>query len=239
MAKLTVQIDHIATLRAAGRAVSPEPSAVAVLAEMGGADGLSVHLHEDRRHIQDRDLRMLRRIVHTNLELKMAATSEMLGVALNIKPDTVILVPETREESSTVNGLDLMVHKSNVSEMINNLENSGIPIGVFIDPDPEQLKLAHQCNANTVEINTSSFCEAVTSAKRTQIFARIVDAVKLAHRLKIRVHVGNGVGYNTIGAFRGLKEIGTFTIGHSIVSRAVLTGMEKAVRDMRRLIKEL
>jgi pyridoxine 5-phosphate synthase len=239
MAKLTVQIDHVATLREAGRAASPEPSAVAILAEMGGADGLSVHLREDRRHIQDRDLRILRRIVHTNLELKMAATSEMLGVALNIKPNIVMLVPETREESSSENGLDLMVHKSSVAEMINNLENSGIPVGVFIEPDPEQLKLAHQCNANMVEINTGSFCEAVTSAKRTQIFARIVDAVKLAHRLKIRVHAGNGIGYNTIAAFDGLKEIDAFTIGHSIVSRAVLTGMEKAVRDMRRLIKEL
>lgn len=239
MAKLTVQIDQVATLREAGNAALPEPSAVAVLAEMGGADGLSVHLREDRRHIQDRDLRILRRIVHTNLELKMAATSEMLGVALNIKPNIVMLVPETREESSSENGLDLMVHKSSVAEMINNLENSGIPVGVFIEPDPEQLKLAHQCNANMVEINTGSFCEAVTSAKRTQIFARIVDAVKLAHRLKIRVHAGNGIGYNTIAAFDGLKEIDAFTIGHSIVSRAVLTGMEKAVRDMRRLIKEL
>jgi pyridoxine 5-phosphate synthase len=239
MAKLNVQIDQVATLREAGRAAYPEPSAVAVLAELGGADGIAVHLRDDRRHIQDRDLRILRRIVHTKLELKMTATSEMLGVALNIKPDVVILVSEMREGSSFEGGLDLMVHKTSVAEMVNNLENSGIPVGVFIEPDPEQLKLAHQCNTNSVEINTGSFCEAATSAKRTHIFARIVDAVKLAHRLKIGVHVGNGVGYHTIAAFEGLKEIDTFTIGHSIVSRAVMVGMETAVRDMRRHIKEL
>lgn len=239
MAKLTVQIDHVATLREAGGAAFPEPSAVAVLAELGGADGIAAHLREDRRQIQDHDLRILRKIVQTKLELKMTATSEMLGVALNIKPDAVVLVPEMREESSFEGGLDLMVHKTSVAEMINNLENSGIPVGVFIEPDPEQLKLAHQCNASTVEINTGSFCKAATSAKRTIIFARIVDAVKLAHRLKIGVHVGNGLGYHTITAFEGLNEIDAFTIGHSIISRAVMVGMETAVRDMRRHIKDL
>jgi pyridoxine 5-phosphate synthase len=239
MAKLTVQIDPVAVLRAAGRSALPEPSAVAVLAELGGADGIAVHFREDRQHIQDRDLRILRRVIHTKLELKITATSEMLGVALNIKPDTVILVPEIREENLSETGFDLMVHKTSVTEIINNLENSGIPVGIFIEPDPEQLKLAHQCNAHAVEINTGSYCEAVTSAKRTQIFARIVDVVKLAHRLKISVNTGNGVGYHTISDFKGLTEIDRFTIGHSIVSRAIMTGMETAVRDMRRLIKEL
>ena len=239
MAKVIVQIDRVALIREAGESTSPDPSAVAVLAEMGGADGIAVYLSEDRRCIQDRDLRSLRKIVQSRLELKMAATSEMLGVALNIKPDAVILVPEIREESSSENGLDLMVHKANVAEMINNLENSGIPVGVFIEPDPEQLKLVHQCNAHTVEINTGNYCGAATSAKRTQLFSKIVDAVKLAHRLKLNVHAGNGVGYSTIASFEGLKEIDTFTIGHSIVARAVLTGMEKAVRDMRGLVKEL
>lgn len=239
MAKLTVQIDSVATLREAGRSSLPEPSAVAVLAEIGGADGIAVHLREDRQNIQDRDLRILRRIVHTNLQLKVTATSEMLGVALNIKPDSVILVPEVGEDNSFESGYDLMVHKSSVSEMINNLENSGIPVGIFIEPDPEQLKLAHQCNANIVEINTAPYCTAVTSAKRTHLFARIVDVVKLAHRLKIGVNIGNGVGYNTISTFNNLPEIDTFTIGHSLISRAVMTGMEKAVRDMVRLIQAL
>ena len=239
MAKLTVQIDPVATLREAGRSSLPEPSAVAVLAEIGGADGIAVHLREDRQGIQDRDLRILRRIVHTKLELKVTATSEMLGVALNIKPDSVILVPEIGEDNSFESGYDLMVHKTSVSEMINNLENSGIPVGIFIEPDPEQLKLAHQCNANTVEINTGPYCSAVTSAKRTHLFARIVDVVKLAHRLKIGTNIGDGIGYDTISTFNNLPEIDTFTIGHSIISRAVMTGMEKAVRDMVRLIQTL
>ena len=239
MAKLTVQIDPVATLREAGRSSLPEPSAVAVLAEIGGANGIAVHLREDRLNIQDRDLRILRRIVHTKLELKVTATSEMLGVALNIKPDSVILVPEVGEDNSFDSGYDLMVHKTSVSEMINNLENSGIPVGIFIEPDPEQLKLAHQCNANTVEINTAPYCAAVTSAKRTHLFARIVDVVKLAHRLKIGVHIGNGMGYDTISEFNNLPEIDTFTIGHSLIARAVMTGMEKAVRDMVRLIQSL
>lgn len=239
MAKLTVQIDRVAFLREVDKSSSPEPSAAALLAELGGADGIAVHLYEDRRHIKDRDLKTLRRIVQGQLELKMAATSEMLGVALGIKPDAVILVPEREEEAAPDGGLDLMVHRSNVAEMINNLENSGIPAGVFIEPDPEQLKLAHQCNAHTVEINTGPFGSATTSAKRTLLFARIVDTVKLAHRLKMTVHVGNGIGYSTIGVFEGLREIDGFTIGHSIVARAILTGMEQAVRDMRSLIKEL
>ena len=239
MAKLTVQIDHVATLREAGRSGLPEPSAVAVLAEIGGANGIAVHLREDRQNIQDRDLRILRRIVHTKLELKVTATSEMLGIALNIKPDSVILVPEVGEDNSFDSGYDLMVHKTSVSEMINNLENSGIPVGIFIEPDPEQLKLAHQCNANSVEINTAPYCTAVTSAKRTHLFSRIVDVVKLAHRLKMGVHLGNGVGYDTISTFNNLPEIDTFTIGHSLISRAVMTGMEKAVRDMVRLIQVL
>jgi pyridoxine 5-phosphate synthase len=239
MAKLTVQIDRVAILREAGNSPSPEPSAAAVLAELGGADGIAVHLCEDRRHMQDRDLKTLRRLVQSQLLLKMAATSEMLGAALSIKPDAVILVPERREEAAPDGGLDLMVHRSNVTEMINNLDNSGIPAGIFIEPDPEQLKLAHQCNAHTVEINTGPYGSAATSAKRTLLFSRIVDTVKLAHRLKMTVHVGNGIGYNTIGVFEGLREIDTFTIGHSIVARAVLIGMEQAVRDMRGLIKEL
>jgi pyridoxine 5-phosphate synthase len=239
MAKLTVQIDSVATLREAGKSSLPEPSAVAVLAEIGGADGIAVHLREDRQDIQDRDLRILRQIVHTKLELKVTATSEMLGIALNIKPDSVILVPEMGEDNSFESGYDLMVHKTNVSEMINNLENSGIPVGILIEPDPEQLKLAHQCNANTVEINTGPYCAAVTSAKRIHLFARIVDVVKLAHRLKMGVNVGRGIGYDTISTFNNLPEIDTFTIGHSIISRAVMTGMEKAVRDMVRLIQAL
>ncbi|MFY9707871.1 MAG: pyridoxine 5'-phosphate synthase [Desulfobacterales bacterium] len=239
MAKLIVQLDPVATLREAGKSAVPDPAAAAVLAELGGADGIAVRLREDRRSIQDRDLRVLRKVVHTRFAFEMAPTSEMLGVALNIKPDMVILLPEMREENSPAGGLDLMVHGSNAAETIENLVNSGIPVGIFIEPDPDQLKLAHQCSANLVEINTGAYCEATTDAKRKQVLIRIVDTVKLAYRLKIGVQARGGIGFNTIGSFEGLKEIGAFTIGHSIIARAVLIGMQAAVREMQRHIGKL
>ncbi len=239
MAKLIVKLDPVAALREAGKSAVPDPAAAAILAELGGADGIAVRLREDRRSIQDRDLRVLRKVVHTRFAFEMAPTSEMLGVALNIKPDMVILLPEMREENSPAGGLDLMVHGSSAAETIENLVNSGIPVGIFIEPDPDQLKLAHQCSANLVEINTGAYCEAATDAKRKQVLIRIVDTVKLAYRLKIGVQAGGGIGFNTIGSFEGLKEIGAFTIGHSIIARAVLIGMQEAVREMQRHIGKL
>ena len=213
--------------------------AAAVLAELAGADGIVVHLRGDRRHIQDRDVRILRRVVQTKLILEMASTTEMLGIALDIKPDLVTLVPERREEITTEGGLDLVVHKTAVTETIGMLQNSGIPVSIFIDPKPEQLKLAHQANANMVEIHTGTFCDAKTSKKKKQAFSKIVDAIKLSYKLRLGVNVGHGICYNTIKAFKGLKEIDEFSIGHSIVSRAALVGMERAVREMLALVKEL
>ncbi len=239
MAGLAVNVDHIATLRQLRGVSYPDPVAAAVLAELAGADGIVVHLRRDRRHIQDRDARILRRVVQTKLILEMASTTEMLGIALDIKPDLVTLVPERREEVTTEGGLDLVVHKSAVTETIRTLQNSGIPVSIFIDPEPEQLKLAHQANANLIEIHTGTFCDATTSKKKNQAFSKIVDAIKLSHKLRLGVNVGHGICYNTIKAFKGLKEIDEFSIGHSIVSRASLVGMERAVREMLALVKEL
>ena len=239
MAGLAVNVDHIATLRQLRGVSYPDPVAAAVLAELAGADGIVVHLRKDRRHIQDRDVRILRRIVQTKLILEMASTTEMLGIALDIKPDLVTLVPERREEVTTEGGLDLVVHKSAVTETIRTLQNSGIPVSIFIDPEPEQLKLAHQANANLIEIHTGTFCDATTSKKKSHAFSKIVDAVKLSHKLRLGINVGHGICYNTIKAFKGLKEIDEFSIGHSIVSRASLVGMERAVREMLTLVKEL
>jgi pyridoxine 5-phosphate synthase len=239
MANLIVQIDAVATLREAAGSQQPEPVSAAVLAELGGADGIAVHLREDRKHTQDRDVRILRKIIQTRLILKMAATSEMLGVALNVKPDIVILVPEEREGLSSEGGLDLMVHKTTVAETVGTLKNSGIPVGVLVQADVEQIKLVHQSNADLVEIHTGAYCEATTSAKRSQNFSKIVDSIKLSHRLKMEVFVGSGIDYVSIKSFSGLTEISCFCIGHGIVARAVLKGMESAVRDMRNLIGEL
>jgi pyridoxine 5-phosphate synthase len=239
MAGLAVKINQVAVLREARKSQLPDPVAIAVAAELAGADGIAVHLHEDRRDIRDRDVRILRQTIQSKLILEMASTSEMVGMALDIKPDHVTLVPEKREEFSTDGGLDLVVHKTEIAETVDTLQNSGIPVSILIDPEPEQLKQAHRTNAGIVEIHTGAYCEAKTFKKRHQAFLKIVDAVKLAHKLNLNVKAGSSLCYKSIKAFSGLDEIDEFSIGHSIVSRAVLTGMEKAVKDMIDLIRAL
>lgn len=239
MAGLAVNVDHIATLREARKAKYPDPVAAGILAEIAGADGVVVHLREDRRHIQDRDVRILRNVVQTKLILEMASTAEMVGIALDVKPDVVTLVPEKREELTTEGGLDLIVHKHTIAETVDTLQNSGIPVSIFIDPDPEQVKLAHKINASMVEIHTGTFCDAPTEEKKERAFSKIVDVVKFAKKLKLGINAGHGLCYTTINNFKGLSEIDEFSIGHSIIARASLVGMEKAVQEMIRLIKEL
>lgn len=240
MAGLAVNIDHVATLRESREFVNyPEPVAAAVLAELAGANGIVVHLREDRRHIQERDVRALRHIVQTKLILEMAPTSEMIGIALDIKPDIVTLVPESREELTTEGGLDLVLHKETVAETISTLQGSGIPVSIFIDPNPDQIKIAHQINTSMVEIHTGTFCDASTEKLKEHILSKISQAAKYAYKLKLGVNAGHGLCYKTINAFKGISEISEFSIGHSIVSRAVLVGMERAVKEMLALVKEL
>jgi pyridoxine 5-phosphate synthase len=182
---------------------------------------------------------ILRQVVQTKLVMKIASTPEMVGIALNIKPDYVTLVPEKREEFTAEGGLDLTVYRNAISETIETLQNSGIPVCVSIDPEPDQISLAHQMNVTIVEIRTRSFCDATTSMRKNQMFSKIVDAIKLAHRLKMVITVGQGLCYGTIRAFRGYPEIQEFVIGHSIVARAVMVGMENAVKEMVNRIREL
>ncbi len=239
MAELAVNVDHVATLREARKIKYPEPAAAAVLAETGGADGIVVHLRQDRRHIKERDVRILRSIVQSRLILEMAATDAMLNIALDIKPDCVTLVPEKREELTTEGGLDIISHQQNVKEAVSTLKNAGIKTCIFIDPDLDQIKMAHRLDADMIEIHTGAFCEANNGRQRAHEMSRITDAARMGEKLKLGVNAGHGICYNTIKAFRGLDVIGEFSIGHSIVSRAVLTGMEQAVRDMKNLIREL
>ena len=239
MSGLAVKIDHVAALRETRKSPFPDPVAAAIVAELAGADGIVVHLREDRRNISDRDVRILRQTIQSKLILEMASTTEMVGMALDIKPDHVTLVPEKREEFSTDGGLDLVVHKDDIRETVDTLQNSGIPVGILIDPEPEQLKQAHRTHAGIVEIHTGAYCEAKTTKIRHQTFLKIVDAVKLAHKLKLNVKAGRRLCYRSIKAFSGLDEIDEFSIGHSIVARAVLTGMEKAVKEMIDLIRAL
>lgn len=239
MAGLTVKVDQVAHLRNARRSQFPDPISAAVMAELSGADGIAVHLRSDRSHIQDRDVRLLRSVVQTKFILEMGSTSEMVGVALDVKPDFVTLVPEKREEFAPEGGLDLIVYLSDIVEIVDTLQNSGIPVGLLIDPDPEQIKLAHRTNTSIVEIHAGIYCNSKTTQGRQQAFSKIVDTIKLAHKLNMSVKVGHGLCYNTIKAFRGLKEIDEFSVGHSIISRAVMKGMEAAVAEMVRLTREL
>ena len=239
MAKLAVNVDHVATLRQARGVSYPEPVAAAIAAETAGADGIVVHLREDRRHINERDVILLRKIVSSKLILEMGATSEMLGLALDVKPDYVTLVPEKREELTTEGGLDLVTHENHIREAVSTLKNSGIPVCLFIDPDLDQIRFAHKIDADMIEIHTGAFCDATTENQKEKEFSRIIDAAKIGTKLKLEVNAGHGICYNSIKAFAGLDEINEFSIGHSIIARSILTGLEQAVRDMKELIARL
>jgi pyridoxine 5-phosphate synthase len=236
MAGLAVNVDHIATLRQARGAAYPDPVAAAVLAELGGADGIVVHLREDRRHIQDRDVRLLRRTVLSKLILEMAATPEMLAMAAEIHPDLVTLVPEKREELTTEGGLDVVSQKEAVNSAIETLHKKEIPVSLFIDPDFSQIEASRDLGADMIEIHTGKFCDASSAEERSKAFADISEAARTAARLDLGVNAGHGICYHTIKAIRDITEIDEYSIGHSIVARAALVGMEKAVREMRSLI---
>ncbi|MGQ9669068.1 MAG: pyridoxine 5'-phosphate synthase [Desulfosoma sp.] len=237
MARLAVNVDHVATVRQARLAMEPDPVMAAALAELAGAQGIVVHLREDRRHIQDRDVEILRQTVKTRLNLEMAATEEMLETALRIKPDVVTLVPEKRQELTTEGGLDVVLYEEALAEAISRLHQGGISVSLFINPDPKHIKTAAKIDADCVEIHTGSFAEAKTYANRQQEFERLQDAAKLAAKIGLVVHAGHGVDYRNILWLRLIKEIEEFSIGHAIVARAVLVGMERAVREMVALVQ--
>lgn len=239
MAGLAVKIDQVAILRESRKSQFPDPAAAAVIAELAGADGIAVHLRQDRRHIQDKDVRLIRNIVQSKLILEMASTSEMVGIALDIKPDLVTLVPEKRDEFTADGGMDLVAHGDDVADTVDTLQNGGISVGILIDPDPEQIKMAHKTNVSIVEIHGGTYTESKTAQKRHQAFLRVVDAIKLARKLKFSVKVGHGLCFKSIKAFTGIDEIDEFSIGHGIISRALLIGMDRAVKEMIALIRGL
>ncbi len=239
MAGLAVNVDHVATLRQARGINYPDPVTAGAIVELAGADGVVVHLREDRRHIQDRDVRILRETVQTKLILEMASTTEMVGIALEIKPDLVTLVPEKREELTTEGGLDLTGHSDPIAKSVNTLKNANIPVSIFIDPNPEQIRMAHKINADMIEIHTGTFCDAETAHSKNRAFTDIYNAIKLAKKLKLGINAGHGLCYNSIKAFKGISEIDEFSIGHSIISRAVFVGLKEAVKEMSALIKAL
>ena len=237
MALLSVNIDHIATLRQARKGNEPDPVTAAFLAELAGCDGIIVHLREDRRHIQDRDVQMLRETIKTKLNLEMAATTEMVGVAGKIKPDLCTLVPEKRQELTTEGGLDLLGNFTLLKAAVNKLQKGKIPVSLFIDPDPEQINAAKEMKADYVEIHTGIYSNAKTNKEIDRELKKIVESVSLASHLGLGINAGHGLNYHNIQPLVTLSEINEFSIGHSIIARAVLVGLERAVKDMTDLIK--
>jgi len=236
LAKLEVNVDHVATVRQARLGREPDPVTAAALAELAGAEGIIVHLREDRRHIQDRDLRILRRTVQTRLNLEMAATPEMLAMAAEVKPDLVTLVPEKREELTTEGGLDVAGQKEFLQDYVRRLKEAGLTVSLFVDPDPRQLDAAKGVGAAWVELHTGDYAEATSEAEAQRLFDQLLDGARHARSLGLRVKCGHGLNYTNIKRFRGRPEFEEFSIGHSIISRAVLVGMERAVREMVALI---
>ena len=237
MAKLGVNIDHIATIRQARGGNEPDPVAAAVIAELAGADGITVHLREDRRHIQDRDLKILRQTVKTRLNLEMAATAEMVAIACTVKPEICTLVPEKRQELTTEGGLDVRIHQETLTDAVEKLQEGGMLVSLFIDPDPDQVKAASKAGADYVEIHTGSFAEARGYRAQDGELRKIENAIKLSAKLGLGVNAGHGLNYSNIKMVAALGGIEEFNIGHAIISRAVLVGLDRAVREMMDLVK--
>ena len=234
--RLGVNIDHVATLRQTRGGRAPDPVTAAALAELGGADQITLHVREDRRHVNDRDLQLLRQTVNGTLNLEMASVQSMLELALHTRPDTATLVPERREELTTEGGLDVNAHRDEVKRVARALRDASVEVSLFVDPDLEQIKASHRVDAQAVELHTGRYCDARSPRDRARELARIVEAAKAADKLGLRVAAGHGLDYWNVQPIARIEEITELNIGYSIVCRAVLTGMERAVRDMKSLI---
>jgi len=236
MARLGVNIDHVATLRQSRGGMEPDPLVAAVLVELAGADGIVVHLREDRRHIQDRDLKLLRQIIKTKLDMEMAPTDEMVKMALGVKPDLVTLVPERREELTTEGGLSVAGQREALQSLIGLLHDGGIAVSLFVNPDFDQIKAAHKINADYIEIHTGRYANARLLKEEDAELEAIEQAAKLAYKLGLGVAAGHGLNYHNVRRLLAISEIVEYNIGHAIISRAVLVGLERAVREMKELL---
>jgi pyridoxine 5-phosphate synthase len=236
MIRLGVNIDHVATVRQARRGLEPDPIQAAVLALLGGADGITVHLREDRRHIQDRDVRLLRSVVTNRLNLEMAAVDAIADIACEVKPDEATLVPERRQELTTEGGLDVVAHQRAIAPIVDRLKKADIAVSLFLDPDPHQIEIAKALGVKAVEIQTARYSEARTVADVQRELKLLHEACDFARQHGLHVHLGHGLNYTNVQAVIRLPGVEELNIGHSIVSRAVLVGMERAVRDMKEAI---
>jgi pyridoxine 5-phosphate synthase len=233
--RLGVNIDHVATVRQARRAEVPDPLEAALLAEQAGADGITVHLREDRRHIQQHDVERLRRRIATKLNLEMAVTPAMVALAEKLGPDHACFVPEKREELTTEGGLDVVAHRIKVKDSVARLQERRIHVSLFIDPNPAQIEAARESGAHAIEIHTGTYCNA-SGVKRVKELQAIVSAAALAQSLGLEVHGGHGLDYQNVLPIAKIPEIVELNIGHSIIARAVMIGLEQAVREMKELL---
>jgi pyridoxine 5-phosphate synthase len=234
--RLAVNIDHIATLRQARRAHDPEPLAAALIAEMAGAQGITVHLRSDRRHIQDRDVDMLRQAISTRLNVEMAATPEMMDIAARLKPFQVTLVPERPQELTTEGGLDIAAQPAPAEQFTRRMHGAGVRVSIFLDPDVEQVRAAKSIGADAIEINTGRYADAVSPASASAELARIREAAQHGGAQQLEVLAGHGLNYVNVLPLLAISQIEELNIGHSIVARASLVGMDRAVRDMVALL---
>ncbi len=232
LVRLGVNIDHVATVRQARGTSYPSPLEAAILCEEAGADGITVHLREDRRHIQDDDVYALRERLRIPLNLEMACAPEILAIALDIKPDEVCLVPERREELTTEGGLDVKGRREAVFETVHALKSAGIIVSLFIEADPDQIKLSAESGAPYIELHTGHFCDLRGAAAQEEL-ARLTRGAELAHELGLKVNAGHGINLDNIGSILSIPHLDTLNIGHSIVARAVMVGLSAAVAEMR------
>ena len=235
MIRLGVNVDHVATVRQARRAEHPDPVEAALLAEKAGADGITVHLREDRRHIQEHDVERLRSKIKTKINLEMAVTPAMVAFAERLRPADACFVPEKREELTTEGGLDAVAHEAKVTEAVRTLQNCGVHVSLFIDPVKEQIECAKRTGAHAIEIHTGIYCNARVSTRENER-AAIVNAASLAAKLGLEVHAGHGLDYENVLPVAQISQIVELNIGHSIVARAVMVGIEQAVREMKELL---
>lgn len=238
MARLMVNIDHIATLREARGINYPDPVYAAGIAEMAGASGIIVHLREDRRHIKDRDVRILREVVKTKLNLEMAAAPEIVDIACSLKPDMITLVPEKRKELTTEGGLDVIKFQDKLKTVVEKAHAQGIKVSLFIDPVESQIECSHRINADMIEIHTGAYSDARSDKMRDNEFKKIVNSAVHGKKLGLGVNAGHGLHYHNTREVAAIREIDELSIGHSIIARAVFSGLDRAVRDMLELLRQ-
>lgn len=237
MAQLGVNIDHVATVRQARRTYEPDPVWAAALAELGGADGITLHLREDRRHIQERDLRVLRETVTVKLNLEMACEPDVTRIALEVRPDQVTLVPENRQEVTTEGGLDVIAGRDRAADVVKRLRDAGIVVSLFLDADERQIECGAKLKADAVELHTGSYALAKAGRSRDAELAKLAAGAKAIVAAGMTLHAGHGLNYQNARAVADLPEMCELNIGHSIVARAVMVGFQQAVREMKQLIQ--